>query len=84
MTRPDNPDEFGRIDELAPKGYMILGFVTSLKALNTEGELVLLHRVSKDITPWEGLGIATSMADDLRESLKNCDVNIDIDPDVPE
>lgn len=49
-----------RICDFLPEGYMALGFVLSVKALDDEGSPQLCHVRSADIPDWEVEGVLRS------------------------
>lgn len=53
-----------------PDGFSPLGFVISIEALDPDGDLMLINRRSGDTTAWKALGMAQSLCDDLRASLR--------------
>lgn len=66
---PDNEGS-DRLNDLLPEGYIPLGFIVSIKALNADGEVVLVQRTSDGLNAWEAAGMAMSLSDDLRDCLR--------------
>lgn len=52
-----------------PADAVLVGYVASIKFLDANGELCLLH-VSSDVPAWEALGMVTSARDDIRTELQ--------------
>lgn len=66
---PDE-DNSEKITDLLPEGYISIGFIASIKALRPDGEVTLLHVTRGGLNPWEQIGMATSLQDDLRDDLR--------------
>lgn len=69
MTSREDTDEF-RLADVLPDGYIALGFAVSVKALDDEGDIVIVNTRSDDLTAWEALGMLTAATDDLRAKLQ--------------
>lgn len=53
-----------------PEGYVLLSYTAAIKALDADGEVVLINTSSDDLTAWEALGMLIYAADALRDSLR--------------
>ena len=54
-----------------PEGFTPLEAVVSIKALDTEGSVVLLNQKTNDLATWEALGMLISASDDMRAALNS-------------
>lgn len=53
-----------------PSNVTALEVVMSIKVLDEEGEVRLYERCSEGLSTWEALGMATTLADSLRNGLQ--------------
>lgn len=53
-----------------PDGYTPLEVVYTVKCLDEDGALALVNGASDGLNTWEAMGMATSLADDLRDALR--------------
>lgn len=58
------------VTDCLEEGYIPLAFIASIKALNADGEVVLVHRATEGLNSWEAVGMAMSLSDDLRDGLR--------------
>ncbi len=52
-----------------PEGFTPLEALISIKGLDADGNVMLVERITDGIASWEALGMATTMADSLRQRL---------------
>lgn len=61
-----------------PEGYTPLEVVVAVKCLTADGRVALVNRFSRNVTTWEAVGMAVSLADSLRAQLQrdfeSCDL----------
>lgn len=75
----DELTPYSRLIDGMPEGYMPVGYVCSVKALDPDGNLVLLHNRTSQVTHWEAIGMLTSHLDDLRDGLREASYAVDED-----
>ncbi|MER5350596.1 hypothetical protein ABT093_09720 [Kitasatospora sp. NPDC002551] len=63
------PDPYGMADAL-PEGCIPLGITGIIKALDADGDTVIVTYRQPGITAWEALGMLIAAADDMRASLQ--------------
>lgn len=52
-----------------PDGITPLEVVVSIKTLDQDGSIAIYERLSEGLSPWEALGMLTTLADSLRDQL---------------
>jgi hypothetical protein len=62
-------DQF-RLADLLPDGYVPIDFAVSIKALDEEGDVVIINGRSQGLAAWEALGMLTCATDDLRATMQ--------------
>jgi hypothetical protein len=62
-------DQF-RLADLLPEGYVPLDFAVSIKALDEEGDVVIINGRSEGLSAWEALGMLTCATDDIRARMQ--------------
>lgn len=58
------------LEEMLPEGSMVIGHASSIKYLDEDGGVSLMHTSNGDLPPWEIIGMLISHCDDLRQSLR--------------
>ncbi len=62
---------YSRLADMLPEGFMPVGFACTIKALDPEGNLVLVHQATAQVPDWEAVGMLTAHIDDLREDMRD-------------
>jgi hypothetical protein len=52
-----------------PEGFTVLEGVMAFKCIDESGHVRLVERMTNGLSPWEALGMVTTMGDTLRHSL---------------
>lgn len=63
-------DQDDSLYSILPEGYIPVGFVASIKALDTDGDVCLVNAKSPEVSRWEAVGMLTSLMDDMRDELR--------------
>lgn len=63
----DNPTQ---LTEVVPDGCVLLEYVVSMKALDSDGDVVIVNYRSPGLTSWEALGMLTCLSDDIRARMQ--------------
>lgn len=67
---PDELNVYARFIDFIPEGYVPSGWVAAVECLDSDGDPVLVVRRSQETTAWQAMGMAMSLADDLRDNLR--------------
>ncbi|MFE3202232.1 hypothetical protein [Embleya sp. NPDC059237] len=68
MTTPG--DDESRLTDLLPEGCVLLEYAVSIKALDEDGDVMLLNYRTPGLAAWEALGMFTSATDTLRARMQ--------------
>ncbi|OPC84222.1 hypothetical protein B4N89_27775 [Embleya scabrispora] len=64
------PNDESRLADLLPDGCVLLEYAVSIKALDEDGDIVLLNYRTPGLAAWEALGMLTCAADTLRARMQ--------------
>jgi hypothetical protein len=72
-------DSSTTVGELVPPGYTVLDYTMQVKALNPEGEVVMITVKTPSLAPWEAYGMVMSHTDDIATGLASRGCSCDDD-----
>lgn len=72
---------YSRLIDILPEGATPTCWVASFEYLHPDGDLRLIHRMVAGTPPWKALGMVTSCANDLADSLREPAYAVDEEDD---